>query len=229
MSVRGRELSQSFVAEIIGPAGAGKTSLSHLLRRGKDVRGGLSVWRLPITLLAVSALWSLPNLLALCRSRSFGWEDVKLVIQHNALLRLVRRESSKGYQALLLDEGTVFALAKLSAFGHKNVVADGSDRWMQSLFNRLAPMLTAVIWLDAPDTVLAKRIRERDKPHRMKYVSDAEIRDHLALYRKSFEQVVSQLRQRSGLKVFRFSTDQEPLEAIAQKVLSASVKVEELG
>jgi hypothetical protein len=209
----------SFVAEIIGPAGACKTSLSQLLRQGQDVRCGLSVWRLPPTLLGLSAFSSLPSLIALCLQRKhFDWEDVKLVIQHNALLRLVNTESAKGYQALLLDEGTVFALAKLRFFGTHKVDAD-DDPWMHSLFNKVASRMNAVIWLDAPDAVLARRIRERDKPHRMKSGSDAEIENHLSLYRKSFERVVAELSKRNGLKVFRYRTDEVSLEEIAAKVL----------
>ena len=214
---------RSFVAEIIGPAGAGKSSLSRLLQSGNDVRAGLSVWGLPLTLLAVSAIASLPNLASLCRYRKrLNWEYLKLVIQHNALLRLIRRESSKGHQTLLLDEGTVFALAKLRAFGLQNAESGECDDRMQSLFNKLAPTLNAVVWLDAPDAILAGRIREREKPHRMKDKSDAEISNHLSRYRDSFESVVAEISKRNsgGFKVFRFSTDGVPLEEIATKVLA---------
>ena len=216
-------LGRSFVAEIIGPAGAGKTSLSRLLQSGDNVRAGLSLWGMPLTSLMVSAVASLPNLAAVCRNRErFDWEDLKLIVQHNALLRLIRRESAKGHQTLLLDEGTVFALARLGAFGPQDTVADHSDRWMQSLFNKLAPALNAVIWLDAPDAILASRIRERGKAHRMKERSDTEIADHLSRYRNSFERVVSELSKRNvdGFKVIRFSTDRMSLEEIATKVLA---------
>ena len=209
------------MAEIIGPAGSGKTTLSQLLRNGNNVRTGLSVWRLPLPLLLVSAFSSMPNLFAFCRQRKhLTWEDLKLVVQHNALLRLIGREGAKGYRALMLDEGAVFALAKLRAFGHRDVAKD-SDEWMQSLFNQVAPTLDAVIWLDASDAVLARRIRERGKDHRMKDKSDAEIEKHLSLYRRSFERIVCELLKRNGngLKVFRFSTDQLPMEQIAATVL----------
>jgi shikimate kinase len=216
-----KRLSQTFVAEIIGPAGAGKTTLSHLLRAGADVRTGLSLWRLPKALLAMSALSSVPTFLALCRSPTrLGWEDIKLVIQLNALRMLLKRESSKGYQALVLDEGTVFALAKLHAFGDEQVETGNADFWMREPFSSLAPMLDAVIWLDAPDAVLARRIRERKKPHSVKHGSDAEIQEHLGRYRESFELVVAELEKRNGLKVLRFRTDEESLADIAAKVLS---------
>lgn len=223
-----RDKSQGFVAEIIGPAGAGKSSLSRLLeQRSLGTRAGLSVWRLPSALLAVNSLGSLPNLLGLCAGRRrIGWDEVKLVIQLNALRQLLQREAAKGYLRILLDEGMVFALARLRARDQQDVAVRRPDWWMQGLFNRLGPTLDAVIWLDAPDAVLARRIRERAKPHRMKDRSDMEIYEHLAGYRRSFEWVVSELSAGHGVKVIRFSTDRESLEEIADKVLSgASEKV----
>ena len=212
---------RSFVAEIIGPAGAGKTTLTQLLRNRNNVRVGLSVWKLPLWRLSVSALSSLPDLFTFCRRREhLSWDDLKLVIQHNALLRLISREGAKGYRAVLMDEGNVFALAKLRAFG-SDVVKRNEVGSMQNLVNKVVPALDAVIWLDAPDLVLAQRIRERNKDHRMKNKSDAEITEHLSLYRNSFEGVVDDLRTRNGssLQVLRFSTDQQALEQIAESVL----------
>ncbi len=144
---------------------------------------------------------------------------MKLFIQSHALLRLIENESTKGYRALLIDEGSVFALAKLRAFAAP-AVSGGNEHWMHSLINQTTPRLNAIIWLDAPDDVLAHRIRHRDKPHRVKDLSDAEIENHLSRYRNSFEQVVSELGKRNGMKIFRYSTDQMPLEQIAANVMS---------
>src|SRR5687767_15611867 len=111
-------MMRPYTAEIIGPAGAGKTTLSGLLRgRDATIRTGVSIWRLPLHLLGASSFSALPDLVSLFGRRKFSFADVKLVIQINALRRLLRRESEKGYQALLLDEGGVFGLAKLRAFG----------------------------------------------------------------------------------------------------------------
>jgi deoxyadenosine/deoxycytidine kinase len=214
-----KSTTHSFVAEIIGPAGSGKTTLSQLLRQKNDVRTGLSVWGLPPSRLALGAVSSISNLRSLVHSsQSFDWDNAKLIVQHNTLLRVIQRESVKGYDALLLDEGTVFALAKLRVYSPG--MNGNSELWMQDLFDRLAGVLDAVIWLDAPDAVLTQRIRDRAKPHQVKYESDAMIQDHLMRYRNSYELVVSELSRRNGLQVFKFSTDQLPLEQIADRVLS---------
>jgi hypothetical protein len=140
------------------------------------------------------------------------------VIQINALRRLLGRESEKGYRALMMDEGGVFGLAKLQAFAGN----PDSFNWMSGLLNRMAPTLDTVIWLDAPDNVLAQRIRAREKPHRAKYLPDSEITDHLVRYRVAFERVVAELTRRNAVKVIRFRTDQEPLEAIARQILAGA-------
>jgi predicted ATPase len=214
-----KSTTHSFVAEIIGPAGSGKTTLSQHLRQKNDLRTGLSVWGLPPSRLVMGAVSSISNLRSLVHSsQSFDWDNAKLIVQHNTLLRVIQRESVKGYDALLLDEGTVFALAKLRVYCPG--MNGNSELWMQDLFDRVAGVLDAVIWLDAPDAVLTQRIRDRAKPHQVKYESDAMIQDHLMRYRNSYDLVVLELSRRNGLQVFKFSTDQLPLEHIADRVLS---------
>ena len=186
-------MKQRVVAEIVGPAGAGKSSLTKVLReRDGSLRTGLSVWGLPPTLLCLNAVLSLPRFVGLYRSRgSVRRDEVKLIVRLSALHQLLGRESSKNYRTLLLDEGTIFALVKLLAFGDKaqsngNGRSNHLDAWTQSLLNRWARRLDAVIWLDAPDEVLAERIRSRGKAHRVKDKSDAEIFAFLARYRESY-------------------------------------------
>ncbi len=228
-------MKQRVVAEIVGPAGAGKSSLTEVLReRDGNMRTGLSVWGLPPTLLCLNAVLSIPRFVGLYRSRGrIRRDEIKLIVRLSALHQLLGRESSKNYRTLLLDEGTIFALVKLLAFGDKpksNGNGNGHgrsnhlDAWTQSLLNRWARRLDAVIWLDAPDEVLAERIRSRGKAHRVKDKSDAEIYAFLARYRDSYERVISELTARHGLKVIRFSTEHQSLEEMADQILAGMQK-----
>jgi shikimate kinase len=220
-------MKQRVVAEIVGPAGAGKSTLTQVLReRDGSMRTGLSVWGLPPALLCLNAVLSLPRFVGLYRSRGrIRRDEVKLIVRLSALHQLLGRESSKNYRTLLLDEGTIFALVKLLAFGD-NLKSNGNgrsnplDAWTQSLLNRWARRLDAVIWLDAPDEVLAERIRTRGKAHRVKDKSDEEIYEFLARYRDSYERVISELNARHGLKVIRFSTEHQSLEEMADQILA---------
>lgn len=212
---------RTFTAEIIGPAGSGKSTLTSLLRGDATIKTGLSIWGLSLPLLAAGTLLSLNDIARLLRRGGYTLEDLKLVIQINALRKSLRRESDKGYRALLMDEGGVFGLAKLQTIEAESGNA-ASMTWMSNLLNRLAPTLDAVIWLDAPDAVLARRIRERDKPHRTKNLPESEIVAHLAHYRMAFDRVMSELTSRNAVKIIRFRTDQEPLEAIANQIRAAA-------
>jgi shikimate kinase len=213
---------QQLVAEIIGPAGAGKSTLSRLLDgRDRAMRTGVSVWGMPLHLLGIHLLLLLPTFVSLSRScRWLRWDEIKQLVRLNALNQLLDRESSKDYQTILLNEGAVFTLAKLGAFGQGSSPSLWSEKWSQGVFNQWATTLDAIIWLDAPDQVLAQRIRAREKPHRMKESTDQEIYEFLARYRSSYERVVSALRTYHGPKVIRVSTDQESPDQIADKVLA---------
>lgn len=215
-------MSQRLVAEIVGPAGAGKSTLARALRRrDANLKTGLSVWGLPAPLLALNALLALPRFLSLYVSRRrMGLDELKLMIRLSALDQLLGRESSGNDRTILLDEGTIFALAKLVAFGNGNGVSARTDGWTQSLTRRWAGKVNTIIWLDASDEVLANRIRARSKTHRMKEKTDREIYQFLARYRNSYEEVIRELSARHNLRVIRFSTDRESLEQVADEVLA---------
>jgi shikimate kinase len=208
-------MNRAFVAEIVGPAGAGKSTLARALAgRAAGGRAALGVWGLPKRLLLVGALASLPRLAGLCRGgRPAGLEEAKLVVRLEALARRVARESSRR-GLLLLDEGAVFALAKLLTTG------GACETRARELAGRCARMLDAVVWLDAPDAVLARRIRGRDKPHRVKAQSDEEIAAFLARYRESYERVLAEMCAHSDLKIIRLSADGETPGRVAERVLS---------
>lgn len=186
------------------------------------MRAGFGVWGLPKQLLLASAFRSLPQLLQMCRGgKLIGLDEASLIIRLNALGRFIGRESTGRHKFLLFDEGAVFALAKLRALGETRGANGGDERRLRDLVARRAVKLDVIVWLDAPDEILARRIREREKPHRMKNRSDKEISDFLARYREGYERVVSELGANHKLKVIRVSTDGATPEQIAGEVLSS--------
>ena len=217
-----RFMTRKLLAEIVGPAGSGKSALSEVLSaRDKTIRAGFGVWRLPSPLLILHAMLSLPHAFRL--SRNYWREDeFKLMIRLSALQQLLGSRSVRNYKALVMDEGAIFALVKLRTFRRAtNMSAHSFDATMHSLLNCWSGKLDAVIWLDAPDRVLVRRIRERDKPHRMKDRSDREIHEFLARYRRSYEQVISELAaRRNGLQVIRLNTERDSPERIADQALA---------
>ena len=85
-----------------------------------------------------------------------------------------------------------------------------------------AQTLDLVICLDAPDAMLAARIRTRAKTHGVKNGTDQEIYEFLARYRRSYNHVISALTADRGPEVLRFVADEEPVERIASEILAAA-------
>src|SRR6476620_3976483 len=112
---------RTLIAEIVGPAGAGKSTLSGCLNdQGSSVRAGLTIWGLPTAAVISGAIVSLPTLIRLCLDRrSIRISDLKQVIRLSAFYRYLKRQSERSapsrVNALFLDEGVVFAISKLRA------------------------------------------------------------------------------------------------------------------
>jgi shikimate kinase len=218
----------SLIVEIVGPAGAGKTTLSRILRRRNEKILEAAdielrkVGHLPI--FAGHAPLMLPVFLRRCRpSRWFTWDEIKAIVYLKAWPRVLRRQASNNDTVILLDQGPVFRLATLHAFGPDRLKSPGFDRWWDSMFKQWAFTLDVVIWLDAPATVLVERINARDKRHAVRGKSELEAHQFLARYRMSYEQVLAQLRAYRELTLLQFDTDHAPVEQIADEVLAAVI------
>lgn len=217
--------STPLIAEIVGPSGAGKSTLSGELNNSDArVRAGITIWGLSFSLLLKSALASLPSIALLClERRGIRRQEVKQVIRLEAFYRhlktLTTRGDAKELRAFFLDEGVVFALAKLRADGGMMKSAY-AKQWEQKALDRWSEILDAIVWLDAPDALLVERIRSRAKDHRMKFRSDAVIYEFLARYRASYKQVISELQSRSRIRIIKLQSDNNSLELVTKAVLS---------
>ncbi|HXF74150.1 MAG TPA: hypothetical protein VNO79_16280, partial [Actinomycetota bacterium] len=147
--------------EVLGPAGAGKTSLVDAVRRlDPGVRAGVraprAVW---FALALVRVLPSLPRWLPRARrERWFAWNEVKSIGFLEAWLPRVRRGSGT---ATLLDHGPLFRLARLEEFGPPLVGSPAFRRWWRRCLEAWLDALDLVVVLDAPDAVLLERVDRR--------------------------------------------------------------------
>jgi deoxyadenosine/deoxycytidine kinase len=215
----------TLIAEIVGPSGAGKSTLSAALNAsGRSVKAGITVWGLPVASLLTSGLISLPDLASLSiQRRSAKSDELKQVIRLTAFRRLLKRytgtENGRRYNTLFMDEGVLFALAKLRADIGQECAGTRLVQWEAKMLDRWSGILDAVIWLDAPDMVLIERIRTRAKLHRMKDEPDHRIKEFLTNYRTAYEFVVSEITQRSSIRVLRFTTEDLDSAAMAEEVI----------
>lgn len=213
------------LVEIVGPAGAGKTTLSQVLSQRSDqlhlanfpnVRNILNspffIW---------NALQIAPALLGLSRQngrkltrREFVWLSIL-----NGWPSLLKKEL-KGNKIILLDQGPIFLLTDTSEFGPACLRSPKADIFWHSLFSRWAALLDTIVWLDLSDADLLERIRSRDKDHPVKNKSIEITFEFLARFRKGYTRVISNMSVHCpDLKILYFDTSQKTPQEIADQLL----------
>ena len=214
------------LVELVGPAGAGKTSLSRALtqRSAKIVIGADIALRKKeqIPVFVRNAPFLVPVLLRRCQSsRRFTWDEIKAMVYLKGWHRVFTQQAINTGSLVLLDHGPVFKLATLQAFGPERLRTQAVASWWHDMFKQWASTLDMVIWLDAPDAILEKRINTRSQRHLVKGKSEPEVVQFLARYRASYEQILAKLRAHGGPAILQFDTNQTSMEEITEKVLAA--------
>ncbi len=187
------------IIEIIGPAGAGKTTLFQYL--SKNVSGMRTEFLPPvrnfryIPFFIKYILMLVPTLINLqgkgnrfLSRRELAW--MAMLKGWPVILRKKREDDSK---MILLDQGPIFLMTILSEFGPQSLRNPNVQDYWNSVYEEWAHTLDMVIWLDTSDELLMKRIRTRRDEHMVKGKTDQEIRDFLAKYREGYERLINTL------------------------------------
>jgi len=220
------EEKNPLIVELVGPAGAGKTTLSRALsRRNENIHVGAEIELRKLEYAPVFARSALPLLPLVLRGwqsdRWLTWEEIKYLVYLKGWPRVLRHQAARGGAAILLDHGPVFKLATLRAFGPQSLKAKTLEPWWNDMFRQWASMIDMVVWLDAPDSILEKRINSRKQPHAVKGKSELAVTQFLARYRISYEQILAELKNFGGPTLFQFDTSQTAIEQVADEVLRA--------
>lgn len=211
---------RAVVVELVGPAGAGKTTLARGVSAvDSTVRSGLSLWGLPRHRLLRSAIALLPTIVGAGYNRSpLRAGEIAQMIRLGALRQVVEAEASR-HRIIILDEGPVFALSWLDVFFARNGDSVPAG-WRRHVIADWAKLLDVVVFIDAADITLANRIRTRDQTHVVKDMSDAEISGFAAGFRRAFERAIGELAEAGPVVVDTLSTETGPLAENTERLMA---------
>jgi hypothetical protein len=215
------------VVEIVGPAGAGKTTLfqaldcySESIRLGNfpDVRKMADApFFISNGIRLIPSQFRLyrPNSRQLTR-REFAWMSIL-----NGWSALLHKESDGGNKAIILDQGPIYLMTEMRLFGPEYLRQKSAERLWQDLYECWISTLDMVVWLDAADDVLLERIRTRQQEHIVKTQPAAVVYEFLSRYRTEYEFILSILTaKKTDLKVLKFDTGRQGPKDILNQLLS---------
>lgn len=135
-------------------------------------------------------------------------------------LHVLRQQVLNNDRVTILDHGPIYRLAFLRALGPEITTSQSYKSWWTTLLNQWITTLDILIWLDAPNAVLLKRIRTRDSKHTIKEKCEQEACEYLIHYRTFLAQIIAESVTNRQVTLLRFDTNQESVEQMVDKILA---------
>lgn len=210
-----------WVAEVLGPAGAGKTTVVRALKKQIAIRDEfLASWPDKLRVLGSITRELMPAYMReWTGSRGFNLEEFRRLLRVMTLHRALKQASFTDGTIAIIDHGPICMLGMVQAFGPMFVSSRQFARWWDAAINLWSGTLDMVLWLDAPDTTLVQRINLRKDRHVLKGKSFQQASMFLQRCRLSYELILSEMKVRGGPVVLRFDTGNVSTDDIVNQLL----------
>ena len=182
--------------------------------------GGFIHTRLPSHLLRVAR--AIPRLLPILasdrRSPRMSWPEFKLLVYVTQWRTVLRREMRRRGGVTVLDQGPIYALVRLKVEGKPFTTTPAFDAWWEDMLRLWVGELSAIVWLDASDDVLWRRINRRSQLHKTKGEGVEEGHRFLDTYRRSFDGVLGRIEAWGAPEVLRLDTEEATADQLATEL-----------
>lgn len=214
------------IVELVGPAGAGKSTLSRTIsQRNKNILIGPDIQLRKMEHIPIF-MKNIPFMMPLYfhrdpSKRGVTWEELKYIAYLRGWPHLLRQQAASQGNVILLDHGPVFRLATLLEFGPRHLRNVAFETWWNQLYRQWALMLDMIIWLDSSDPILVDRINQRNQRHEMKGKGISDTQPFLTRYRMSYLRTLDKMKMYKEPTLLHFNTDQASVEQIADAIIVA--------
>jgi hypothetical protein len=205
------------IVELVGPAGSGKSTAFHtLLARSTAIEGRPTLRHREYAGFVTTSL--LATLATLARSRAIDSqnprEQVRMMVYLQAMPRILAGWKRAG--AVVFDQGPLYFLTR------RGLMNPRLATWRGGMFDTWAPLLDLVVFLDAPDDLLADRINIRDEWHALKGADGRSAIDVLRASREVYERAIDEVSARpDGPVILRFDTSARSAGEITDAIVAA--------
>jgi gluconate kinase len=201
-----------FIIEFVGVAGTGKTTVSQALSERNPF---IHRCQHPNPRNLSDSTFFIKNCLKLWMKnlhtnkepqqisrREFAWMAILLGWPDYL------RNKYAHHHVIALDQGPIFLITALHHYDLQELMNSLEDNWWREIYQSWSNTIDSIVFFDATNDELRKRIRGREKSHFVKETSDLEINTVLSMHRTVYKKAISCLVNRNDKpKLLTIRTD----------------------
>ncbi len=215
------------VVELVGIAGAGKTTLFTELQKSNcpDLLCGYHpmVWKLssyPFYIKNVIQLLPLFIRLSLSRERLLTRREIAFLAILNGWGEYLARMIKDKNRTFIVDQGAIFIVSYFQIWGPRSLFGQNMQEWWDTVYKKWSKVLNLIILLDANDELLVSRINTRPQEHLMKGMPDQISTDWLDNYRSVYVEILDKLFSfNPEILVVRIDTGEHSADEITERIV----------